>query len=104
MTPRIPIPHAAIADFCRKWKITELALFGSVLREDFGPSSDVDVLVTFAPDTSHTLLSLSQMQTELSKLLARPVDVLTRRSVEAHHNPWLKYDILRGSSVVYQAA
>jgi len=104
MTPRIPIPNSAIADFCKRWKITELALFGSVLRDDFRPSSDVDVLVTFAPDTSHTLLSLSQMQAELSKIVGRPVDILTRRSVEAHHNPWLKHDILRGSSVVYQAA
>jgi len=50
--PRIVIPKERIADFCRRWKITELALFGSVLREDFRADSDVDVLVTFAPDAT----------------------------------------------------
>lgn len=49
--PKIEIPTDEIADFCRRWKVTELALFGSVLREDFGPESDVDALVSFAPDT-----------------------------------------------------
>ena len=53
--PRIPIDHQRIAEFCRKWRITEFALFGSVLRDDFGPDSDVDVLVTFAADAPWSL-------------------------------------------------
>jgi len=54
-TPRIQVPKDEIAAFCRKWQITEFALFGSVLREDFGPGSDVDVLVTLAPEAQWSL-------------------------------------------------
>lgn len=104
MTPRIPIPHDAIAEFCRRWKITELALFGSVLRDDFGPESDVDVMVSFAPGARPTLLTVQDMEAELRGIIGRPVDLLTRRAVEAHHNPWIKQEILGGSRVVYNAA
>jgi len=72
----IEIPKDEIAEFCRKWKITELSLFGSVLREDFGPDSDVDVLVTFQP--GHTPgLAFFTMQLELSELLGHNVDLNT---------------------------
>ena len=72
----IEIPKDKIAEFCRKWKITELSLFGSVLREDFGPDSDVDVLVTFQP--GHTPgLAFFTMQLELSELLGHNVDLNT---------------------------
>ena len=54
----IDIPNEQISDFCRRWKITELSLFGSALRDDFGPNSDVDLLVTFAPDAEWSLLDL----------------------------------------------
>jgi len=53
--PKLVVPIDRIAEFCRRWKITELALFGSVLRDDFRPDSDVDVLVTFAPDAPWSL-------------------------------------------------
>jgi predicted nucleotidyltransferase len=74
-------------EFCRRWKIVELALFGSVLRKDFRPDSDVDVLVTFAPTAHPTLLDLAHMQTELKTLFGREVDLLTRRGVEASREP-----------------
>ena len=75
---RFEVPDGAIAEFCRKWKITELALFGSVLREDFGPESDVDVLVTFEP--GHTPgFAFFEIQAELSELLGRRVDLNTPR-------------------------
>ena len=59
---RISIPHEQIEAFCRKWKIMEFRFFGSVLRDDFGPESDIDVLVRFAPDAGHTLFDLAEME------------------------------------------
>lgn len=103
-TPRIHIPMDRIERFCAKWKITELALFGSVLRDDFGPQSDVDVLVTFASDSQIGLYQLFEAESELESILGRKVDLLTRRSVERHHNPWLKHAILSETQTVYAAA
>lgn len=75
---RIPIPKDAIAAFCRKHHIVKLALFGSVLREDFGPESDVDVLVEFNPEHVPGLIGLGAMERELAELLGgRSVDLLT---------------------------
>jgi predicted nucleotidyltransferase len=79
MPAHIPIDKDAIADFCHKWHVTELALFGSVLRDDFGPESDVDVLVTFAEGKTPGF-SYITMEEELSELLAgRRVDVVTKK-------------------------
>lgn len=73
----IDIPHEKIAEFCRKNHIMKLSFFGSVLREDFGPESDVDVLVVFIPDKGPGFLGLSRMELELSDMLARKVDLRT---------------------------
>ncbi len=94
MTPRVPIPTAAIADFCRKWHVTEFALFGSVVRDDFGPESDVDVLVSFAPDVRYSLFDLVDMQDELVAIFERKVDLVTRRAVERSMNEWRRQAIL----------
>ncbi|MGE0361148.1 MAG: nucleotidyltransferase family protein [Vicinamibacterales bacterium] len=94
MIPRIQISEAAIADFCRRWKVTEFARFGSVLREDFGPDSDVDVLVSFAPDVRYSLFDLVHMQDELRELFGRDVDLVTRRAVERSMNEWRRQAIL----------
>jgi predicted nucleotidyltransferase len=94
MTPRVPIPAAAIADFCRRWKVTEFALFGSVLRDDFGPDSDVDVLVSFSPEARHTLFDLVRMEDELREAFGRRVDLVTRRAVERSTNAWRRDAIL----------
>jgi len=87
--PQIPIPHEAIRAFCARWQIREFCLFGSVLREDFGPESDVDVLVTFADDASWGLFDLVHMEDELAELLGRKVDLVTRPAVEESPN-WIR--------------
>ncbi|MDI6772225.1 MAG: nucleotidyltransferase family protein [bacterium] len=76
MSPRIPIDHQQVADFCRRHRIRKLALFGSVLREDFGPESDVDVLVEFEPGHVPGLAFIA-IEAELSGILGRKVDLNT---------------------------
>jgi predicted nucleotidyltransferase len=83
---RMDVPQAKIAAFCRKWKITELSLFGSVLRDDFRADSDVDVLVSFAPDSRWSLMDLVRMEEELGGILGRKVDMVERKSVELSEN------------------
>ena len=99
MSARIPIDSAVIADFCQKWHVTELALFGSVLRDDFRPDSDVDVLVTFEADYQIGF-AISQMKRELSEVFGRPVDLGTKRSVK----PRLRDSIVASAEVIYAAA
>ena len=72
---KIEMPKEKIAEFCQKLKIVELSLFGSVLREDFRPDSDVDVLVTFAPDAQYSLFDLVHIEEELKEILGRKVDL-----------------------------
>lgn len=93
-TPRIPIPRDAINAFCQRWKISEFALLGSVLRDDFGSDSDVDVLVSFAPEAAYGLFDLVHMEDELREIFGRQVDLLTRRGVEGMPNPRRRQAIL----------
>ena len=103
MNANVTIDREAIAAFCRKWKIKELALFGSVLREGFRPESDMDVLVTFQANARWSLLDHVQMQDELSEVFGRTVDLVTRRSVEASEN-WIRRNaILTSAESVYAA-
>jgi hypothetical protein len=97
----IEIPDAALAEFCRRWKIAELALFGSVLRDDFRPESDIDLLVTFAPDADWSLMHVVQMEEELQKILGRKVDLVSRKSVERSHNWIRRKAILSTAQVIY---
>lgn len=90
-----------LRDFCKRWDISELALFGSALRDDFSDDSDVDVLVTFQPDSQHGFFELSQMQDELSQMFMREVDLVSRRGVEASRNPIRRKAILDSARVVY---
>ena len=92
------IPDDALAAFCARWKVAELALFGSALRDDFGPESDVDLLVTFAPDARWSLFDHVRMQDELEVLFGREVDLLTRRAVEESHN-WIRRKAILSSAV-----
>ena len=101
MSARIAIDTARLADFCRRWKIVELALFGSVLRDDFRPDSDVDMLVTFAPDSHVTLFDMVHMEDELSRLLGRKADLVSRRGVERSPNYIRRKAILSSTEVVY---
>lgn len=84
----VTIDQAALRDFCERWKIVEFSVFGSVLRDDFRPDSDVDVLVTFAENARWRLGDLVQMRVELSGLLGRDVDIVERRAVEENPN-WI---------------
>lgn len=98
---RIGISQEQIADFCRRWQISELALFGSVLRDDFGPESDLDILVTFAPEAEWSLLDHVRMEQELTSLLGYDVDLLTKRAVERSANWILRREILGTAEVLY---
>lgn len=80
--------------------IEELRLFGSALREDFGPQSDVDFLVTFAPDAQWSLLDHARMEDELSVLLGRKVDLVSRRAVERSAN-WIRRKAILESAEPY---
>ena len=95
---KIPIPRTKLAVFCQRWKITELALFGSVLRDDFRPDSDVDVLISFAADAQWGLFDLVEMQDELKNLFGREVDLVER---EGLRNPFRRRSILSSMQVVY---
>lgn len=75
--PKLTLPADRIADFCRRHGIRRLALFGSVLRDDFGPESDLDVLVEFLPETRVGLFGIAAMQRELSEIIGRRVDLRT---------------------------
>jgi predicted nucleotidyltransferase len=97
------LPARAVAGFCQRWSISELALFGSVLRDDFRPDSDLDILVTFAPDANWGLLDHIRMEQELAAILGRDVDLLTRRSVEQSHNWIRRRQILDAAEVVYES-
>ena len=101
--PQIDIPYDKIAEFCRKWKVVEFALFGSVLRDDFRPDSDVDVLVTFAPDSRRSLFDHVDMQDELGSILNRKVDLVNRRAIERSQNYIVRKEILRSARVLHVA-
>lgn len=104
-TPKtaIPMPLDDIAEFCRKWKLTEFSLFGSILREDFRPDSDIDVLVSYSPNAAHTLFTWVEMQEELERLLGRKVDLLGKRGVELSRNPHRRKAILESARVLHAA-
>ena len=101
---KIEIPQDEIADFCRRWKVTELALFGSVLREEFGPESDVDVLVTFAPNPGWSIFDHLHMEEELEAVFGRKVDLVSRQAIEESHNPIRRKVILESAKVIYVSA
>ena len=97
----IEIPKEKIADFCRKWKIVELSLFGSVLRDDFRFDSDIDVLVSFSPDAEWSLLEHMAMEEELSAIFGRKVDVISRKAIERSENYIRRDAILKTAQPYY---
>ena len=101
MPAHIAIPQEQIREFCQHWQITELALFGSVLRDDFRPDSDVDVLVHFEKESRHTLFDLSRMEEELKAIFGREVDLVSRRAIETSRNYLRRKAILESVEVVY---
>ena len=99
MSLPIPVDAGRIAAFCRKHRIRRLALFGSVLREDFGPDSDVDVLVEFEPAQVVGLLRLAGMESELARILGRKVDMRTAADLSRY----FREEVLAGAEVLYAA-
>ncbi|GAB4538750.1 MAG: nucleotidyltransferase domain-containing protein [Anaerolineales bacterium] len=99
--PKFRIPRKKIAAFCNRWGVTEFSLFGSVLRNDFRPKSDVDVMVVIKPDAHIGLFEVAEMQIELEKLFKRKVDLVEK---EGLRNPYRRREILRTAKVIYDAA
>ena len=99
----LDLPLDRLADFCRRWKITELALFGSALRDDFGPDSDIDLLAAFAPEADWSLFDHYDMENELVAMLGREVDLVSRRAVEGSRNWIRRRAILSGATTIYAA-
>ena len=102
-TVSIAIDRSAIADFCKRWHVFEFALFGSVVRDDFGPDSDVDVLVSLDRTARHTLLDMHRMEEELRSLFGRNVDLVSRRGVENSRNSVRRNAILQSAKVIYES-
>ena len=103
MTARIAIPADGIAAFCERWQVTELALFGSVLRDDFRPDSDIDVLVAFSDGARHTLFDMVHMEEELKALFGRDVDLTERAGIEQSRNYLRRRAVLRSVETIYAA-
>ena len=100
MNANLQLNRDALAAFCRKWRIRELSIFGSALRDDFGPDSDLDFLVSFEPETSLDVHDLLDMKEELEVHYGRAVDLIEK---EALRNPWRKRESLRTCEVIFAA-
>ena len=94
----VPLPLEAISAFCQKWHVEELSLFGSVLRDDFSPQSDVDVLVAFIPGARVSLFDFVEMQEELERIFQRKVDLVSKGGLR---NPFRRHEILNTRQLVY---
>ncbi len=98
MSTRLPIDKTRIAAFCSKWKIREFSLFGSILRDDFRPESDVDVLVSFDPAATWGLFDIVEMEEELGVIFGRRVDLVEKAGLR---NPFRRQAILNTRQIIY---
>jgi len=96
----LTVSPGEMEEFCRRWQVAELALFGSILTDDFGPDSDIDILVTFADEASWSIFDLASMQEELEQLFGRPVDLIEK---DAIRNPFRRHHILANKRDIYAA-
>lgn len=101
ITHNLELPFAQIEEFCQRWHITEFALFGSVLRDDFRPDSDIDVLVTFDPQFQRGLSETIQMRQELETLFGREVDLIVKTAIAQSENWLRRQHILESAQVIY---
>jgi predicted nucleotidyltransferase len=97
----IALPQQSIREFCQRWQIVELSVFGSVLRDDFRSDSDIDILVAFAPTANWGLLEHAQMQQELETMLGRAVDLISKRAIERSSNWIRRQEILSTAQTIY---
>ncbi len=100
MSLRIGIPEERISEFCRRWRIKELAIFGSALGDDFRPDSDVDVLVVFQDDAKLDLFDHITAEEELKQIFGREVDLVEKKAIR---NPFRRHHILSHYEVIYAA-
>lgn len=98
---QVPIDYEKIVEFCQRWQITEFALFGSVLRDDFRPDSDIDVMVRFHAQARPTFCTLDEMEVELKTIFCRDVDLITRQGIESSRNYLRRHEILSSALVIY---
>ena len=98
MSARIEIPRDKIAEFCRRWQVKELAIFGSALGDDFRPDSDVDVLVVFQDDAKWSLFDHMEAEGELKQIFGREVDLVEKKAIR---NPFRRHHILNNHEVIY---
>ena len=99
----LTIPKELIAEFCRVNQISRLAIFGSALREDFGPNSDIDLLVSFEPSASHTLFDMYDMKVGLEEIFGRKVDLVSQRGIENSRNHLRRKIILESAEPIYES-
>ncbi|KAF0109001.1 MAG: DNA polymerase beta domain-containing protein [Anaerolineaceae bacterium] len=97
----MPVSPKKVAAFCKRWKVAEFALFGSAVRDDFSSKSDIDALVSFAPQSNWSLFDHIRMKQELKEIFGREVDLITRRALEQSHNALLRSEILNTARVLY---
>lgn len=97
----IALPQQSIREFCQRWQIVELSVFGSVLRDDFRSDSDIDILVAFAPTANWGLLEHAQMQQELETMLGRAVDLISKRAIKRSSNWIRRQEILSTAQTIY---
>jgi uncharacterized protein len=97
----IELPIEKIRDFCDRWQVNEFSLFGSVLREDFRPDSDIDVMIQFDHHARPTFSTLEQMEAELQTMFERKVDLITRQGIETSRNYLRRHEILSSAKVIY---
>jgi uncharacterized protein len=100
---KIKIPKAKIAEFCKRWNVSEFAIFGSALSGDFRSDSDVDVLISFQPQAHVTLFDMVHMQDELKAIFGREVDLISKRGVENSRNYLRRKTILGSAQVIHVA-
>ncbi len=99
----VKVPKSKISDFCKRWGISEFALFGSAVSTDFSPDSDIDVMVSFTPNANVTLFDMARMQDELKQIFGREVDLVTKSGVENSRNYLRRKNILESAQVIHVA-
>ena len=100
---RLKLSADQIVEFCQRWQVRELALFGSVLRADFRHDSDIDILIAYSPEANNGLLARVRMKNELETLCGRDIDLMTKKSIEQSPNRLRRYNILDSAQVIYVA-